>query len=179
MATAAAAAQRCLLASQVDAFATEPFKDNPSAVSFLEDENAAAATDERWMQSLATEFILLETAFLIRDTSLLAGAAARFHLRWFTPVTEVELRGHATSASAHFLLTTVLAEDGMIESMTKYSILTAKKVPALGTGVPIPSEEHVKLFSELDFPMIHFLDCDEMPSIPETRWAGRVYWICN
>jgi hypothetical protein len=70
-------------------------------------------------------------------------------------------------ASAHFLFTTVLAEDGMIEFMTKSGILTAKKVPGLGsTGVP--GEEQGKLFIELDFPMIDFLDCDEMPSIPET-----------
>jgi hypothetical protein len=70
-------------------------------------------------------------------------------------------------ASAHFLFTTVLAEDGMIEFMTKSGILTAKKVPGLGsTGVP--GAEQGKLFIELDFPMIDFLDCDEMPSIPET-----------
>jgi hypothetical protein len=70
-------------------------------------------------------------------------------------------------ASAHFLFTTVLAEDGMIEFMTKSGILTAKKVPGLGsTGVP--GEEQGKLFIELDFPMIDFLDCEEMPSIPET-----------
>uniref|UniRef100_A0ACD5VDJ7 Uncharacterized protein n=1 Tax=Avena sativa TaxID=4498 RepID=A0ACD5VDJ7_AVESA len=151
----------------VDAFATEPFKGNPAAVCLLGDENAAAAADERWMQSVATEFNLSETAFLVRDTSRPAGAAPRFHLRWFTPVTEVELCGHATLASAHFLFTTVLAEDGMIEFMTKSGILTAKKVPALGsTGVP--GEEQGKLFIELDFPMIDFLDCDEMPSIPET-----------
>uniref|UniRef100_A0ACD5VX06 Uncharacterized protein n=1 Tax=Avena sativa TaxID=4498 RepID=A0ACD5VX06_AVESA len=150
----------------VDAFATEPFKGNPAAVCLLGDENAAAAADERWMQSVATEFNLSETAFLVRDTSRPAGAAPRFHLRWFTPVTEVELCGHATLASAHFLFTTVLAAD-MIEFMTKSGILTAKKVPALGsTGVP--GEEHGKLFIELDFPMIDFLDCHESPSIPKT-----------
>uniref|UniRef100_A0ACD5VP13 Uncharacterized protein n=1 Tax=Avena sativa TaxID=4498 RepID=A0ACD5VP13_AVESA len=151
----------------VDAFATEPFKGNPAAVCLLGDENAAAAADERWMQSVATEFNLSETAFLVRDTSRPAGAAPRFHLRWFTPVTEVELCGHATLASAHFLFTTVLAEGGMIEFTTKSGILTAKKVPALGsTGVP--GEEQGKLFIELDFPMIDFLDCHELPSIPKT-----------
>jgi PhzF family phenazine biosynthesis protein len=73
--------------SQVDAFAAEPFKGNPAAVCLLEDEGAAA--DERWMQSVAAEFNLSETAFLVRDSSRPAGAAPRFHLRWFTPVTEV------------------------------------------------------------------------------------------
>ncbi|XP_047058493.1 uncharacterized isomerase BH0283-like [Lolium rigidum] len=154
----------------VDAFATEPFKGNPAAVCLLEEENAAAAADDRWMQSVATEFNLSETAFLVRDSSRPVGAAPRFHLRWFTPVTEVELCGHATLASAHFLFTTVLAEDGMIEFMTKSGILTAKKVPAPGTTGGVQGEEQGKLFIELDFPMIGFLDCNdnEMPSIPET-----------
>jgi PhzF family phenazine biosynthesis protein len=81
-----------VVSSQVDAFATEPFKGNPAAVCLLEGENAAAAGDDRWMQSVATEFNLSETAFLVRDSSRPAGAAPRFHLRWFTPVTEVAPR---------------------------------------------------------------------------------------
>uniref|UniRef100_N1QWK1 Uncharacterized protein n=1 Tax=Aegilops tauschii TaxID=37682 RepID=N1QWK1_AEGTA len=121
----------------VDAFATEPFKGNPAAVCLLEDDNAA---DERWMQSVATEFNLSETAFL------------------------VDLCGHATLASAHFLFTAVLPEHGMIEFMTKSGILTAKKVPPPGGA----GEAHGKLFIELNFPMIDFLGCNEMPSIPET-----------
>ncbi|VAH60027.1 unnamed protein product [Triticum turgidum subsp. durum] len=145
----------------VDAFATEPFKGNPAAVCLLDDDNAA---DERWMQSVATEFNLSETAFLVRDLSRPASAAPLFHLRWFTPVTEVDLCGHATLASAHFLFTAVLPEHGMIEFMTKSGILTAKKVPAPGGA----GEAHGKLFIELNFPMIDFLDCNEMPSIPET-----------
>ncbi|CAM0880776.1 unnamed protein product [Alopecurus aequalis] len=151
----------------VDAFATEPFKGNPAAVCLLEEENAAAAADERWMQSVAAEFNLSETAFLVRDSSRPSGAAPRFHLRWFTPVTEVELCGHATLASAHFLFTTVIEEDGMIEFMTKSGILTAKKVSAPeNTGVL--GEEQGKLFIELDFPMVDFLDCNENPFIPKT-----------
>ena len=145
----------------VDAFATEPFKGNPAAVCLLEDDNAA---DERWMQSVATEFNLSETAFLVRDFSRRASAAPLFHLRWFTPVTEVDLCGHATLASAHFLFTAVLPEHGMIEFMTKSGILTAKKVPPPGGA----GEAHGKLFIELNFPMIDFLGCNEMPSIPET-----------
>jgi hypothetical protein len=56
----------------------------------------------------------------------------------------------------------------MIEFMTKSGVLTAKKVPAQGSTRVVPGEEQGKLFIELDFPMIDFLDCDEMPSIPET-----------
>ena len=85
-----AAVSRCAVwSSQVDAFAAEPFKGNPAAVCLLE-EDAAAATDERWMQSVAAEFNLSETAFLVRDSSSAGDASApRFRLRWFTPVAEV------------------------------------------------------------------------------------------
>ena len=74
----------CVL-SQVDAFAAEAFKGNPAAVCLLE--NAAMATDERWLQAVAAEFNLPMTAFLLRD-----GTAPRFQLRWFTPITEVHTR---------------------------------------------------------------------------------------
>ncbi|KAI5006626.1 uncharacterized isomerase BH0283-like [Hordeum vulgare subsp. vulgare] len=150
----------------VDAFATEPFKGNPAAVCLLEDDNAA---DERWMQSVATEFNLSETAFLVRDFSRPASAAPLFHLRWFTPVTEVDLCGHATLASAHFLFTVVLPEHGIIEFMTKSGILTAEKVPPPGDA-----GAHGKLFIELNFPMIDFLGCNETPSIPETLNGASV-----
>jgi PhzF family phenazine biosynthesis protein len=99
-----------VVSSQVDAFATEPFKGNPAAVCLLEEENAAgAAADERWMQSVAAEFNLSETAFLVRDSSRPAGAAPRFHLRWFTPLTEVALLSlhplHESRSSILLLLT--------------------------------------------------------------------------
>ncbi|XP_062208122.1 uncharacterized protein LOC133909623 [Phragmites australis] len=138
----------------VDAFAAEPFKGNPAAVCLLED--AAKAADERWMQSVAAEFNLSETAFLFRDSS--AGATPRFQLRWFTPAAEVELCGHATLASAHFLFTSILAEhDAVVEFATKSGILAAKKVPAPeSTGV----SGEGKLFIELDFPMIDLYECD-------------------
>jgi hypothetical protein len=83
---------------------------------------------------------------------------------------QVDLCGHATLASSHFLFTTVLAEDGMVEFMTRSGILTAKKVTASGsTGVS--EGEQGKLFIELDFPMDSFVGCnyaDDMPLIPET-----------
>jgi PhzF family phenazine biosynthesis protein len=77
---------------QVDAFTAEPFAGNPAAVCVL-----PAPRDERWMQAVAREMNLSETAFLVRR-----GDGA-FDLRWFTPVAEVELCGHATLASAHVL----------------------------------------------------------------------------
>jgi len=81
--------------TQVDAFTDRPFAGNPAAVCIM-----PAARDAAWMQNVAREMNLSETAFLVRRD----GA---FHLRWFTPVTEVDLCGHATLASAH-----VLWEDG-------------------------------------------------------------------
>jgi len=75
----------------VDAFTERPFSGNPAAVCLLD-----TIRDVKWMQSVAAEMNLSETAFLRRD-------GARWNLRWFTPTTEVELCGHATLASAHVL----------------------------------------------------------------------------
>src|SRR5213082_2150927 len=80
---------------QVDAFTSTPFAGNPAAVCVL-----PAVRDERWMQDVAREMNLSETAFLLAEDT-------GYRLRWFTPVEEVALCGHATLASAH-----VLWEDG-------------------------------------------------------------------
>src|ERR1700678_64962 len=73
---------------QVDAFTTRRFAGNPAAVmpmeSFLADST---------LQAIAAENNLAETAFLVRE-------GEDYRLRWFTPVTEVPLCGHATLASA-------------------------------------------------------------------------------
>jgi PhzF family phenazine biosynthesis protein len=79
---------------QVDAFTTVPFKGNPAAVCVLE-----APRPEAWMQAVALEMNLSETAFLVPH----AGVDADYDLRWFTPRVEVDLCGHATLASAHTL----------------------------------------------------------------------------
>jgi len=76
---------------QVDAFTAEPFAGNPAAVCVL-----PALREEAWMQAVAREMNLSETAFLLRRDD-------GFSLRWFTPAVEVELCGHATLASAHVL----------------------------------------------------------------------------
>lgn len=74
---------------QIDAFADEPFTGNPAAVCLLDE-----ARDEQWMQAVAAEMNLSETAFVLPSDG-------DFQLRWFTPVTEVDLCGHATLAAAH------------------------------------------------------------------------------
>jgi PhzF family phenazine biosynthesis protein len=75
----------------IDAFAEAAFSGNPAAVCFPSSDRDAA-----WMQRVTAEMNLAETAFLARE-----GDAWR--LRWFTPVTEVDLCGHATLAAAHLL----------------------------------------------------------------------------
>lgn len=77
----------------VDAFTAEPFKGNPAAVCVMD-----KAADERWMQLVAREMNLSETAFLYPT-------GESYHLRWFTPAAEVELCGHATLATAHVMYT--------------------------------------------------------------------------
>ncbi|HZO74229.1 MAG TPA: PhzF family phenazine biosynthesis protein [Ktedonobacteraceae bacterium] len=76
---------------QVDAFTNRPFAGNPAAVCILREPQ-----DDHWMQSVAQEMNLSETAFLTRQSD-------GFNLRWFTPAVEVDLCGHATLASAHIL----------------------------------------------------------------------------
>ncbi len=76
---------------QVDAFTHEPFRGNPAAVCVM-----SAPRDETWMQAVAQEMNLAETAFLHPEVE-------GYRLRWFTPNAEVDLCGHATLASAHVL----------------------------------------------------------------------------
>ena len=75
----------------IDAFTDRPFAGNPAGVCWLDRE-----VPDAWMQAVALEMNQAETAFL-----KLEGEAHR--LRWFTPAYEVDLCGHATLASAHFL----------------------------------------------------------------------------
>ena len=81
---------------QVDAFTDQPFRGNPAAVCILPEPGK-----ETWMQNVASEMNLSETAFLHQGED-------GFNLRWFTPAVEVSLCGHATLASAHILWETGL-----------------------------------------------------------------------
>jgi PhzF family phenazine biosynthesis protein len=76
---------------QVDAFTSQRFCGNPAAVCLLND-----WPDDRHLQDIATENNLSETAFLVPNQD-------GYDLRWFTPLTEVALCGHATLASAYIL----------------------------------------------------------------------------
>ena len=102
---------------QVDAFTARAFEGNPAAVCVL-----PGPRDERWMQAVAREMNLSDTAFLsARDD-------AGFDLRWFTPAVEVALCGHATLASAHVLWETGQLDAGaQARFHTRSGLLTAAR----------------------------------------------------
>ncbi len=137
---------------QVDAFASRPFSGNPAAVCVL-----SAPRDARWMQDVAREMNLAETAFLHPENE-------GYRLRWFTPAVEVALCGHATLASAH-----VLWEDGRLPAgqqarfHTQSGLLTADR---RGDWI------------ELDFPATPPAPAPEPPGLAAAlgvtpRWVGR------
>jgi PhzF family phenazine biosynthesis protein len=98
---------------QIDAFTDRPFAGNPAAVCLLDDERDAA-----WMQAVAAEMNLSETAF-VRPLD------DGFELRWFTPAIEVDLCGHATLAAAHALWSEgIVPRDQPIRFHTRSGVLT-------------------------------------------------------
>ena len=100
---------------QIDAFASRLFKGNPAAVCPL----------DKWlpdeiMQSIAAENNLSETAFFVPRGN-------DFHIRWFTPASEVDLCGHATLAAAYILFNTLGYKKDKIEFDSKSGTLTVTK----------------------------------------------------
>jgi PhzF family phenazine biosynthesis protein len=81
---------------QVDAFTDRPFAGNPAAVCLLDELADDLEITDAWLQRVAAEMNLAETAFVRR-------AEGGFDLRWMTPTVEVDLCGHATLAAAHIL----------------------------------------------------------------------------
>ena len=102
----------------VDAFTDQPFGGNPAAVCPL-----ANWPDNAWLQSVAAEMNLAETAFVVERPD------GSFDLRWFTPEVEVELCGHATLATAHALWKTGRANiDAPLAFHTLSGLLTARRI---------------------------------------------------
>ena len=118
---------------QVDAFTDKPFSGNPAAVCLLD-----APKDAVWMQAVAREMNLSETAFL-------EPRADGFGLRWFTPTVEVALCGHATLASAHVLWETGrLAPSTPARFHTQSGLLTCHKAGAwIEMDFPAKTEQPV------------------------------------
>ena len=110
------AAVMALTIFHVDAFTERPFAGNPAGVCILPEPH-----EDGWMQNVAREMNLSETAFL-------QSRGDGFNLRWFTPAVEVDLCGHATLASAH-----VLWEQGVLKPEeparfhTRSGLLTAQR----------------------------------------------------
>src|SRR2546429_726364 len=139
---------------QVDAFADRAFRGNPAAVCIL-----PAARDERWMQDVAREMNLAETAFLHPEDG-------DYRLRWFTPAVEVALCGHATLASAH-----VLWEEGH---------LPAGRQARFHTQSGLLTADRRGDWIELDFPATPPAAAPPPPGLAAAlgggvtpRWVGR------
>lgn len=133
----------------VDAFTDRPFAGNPAAVCLLPE-----APDERWLQYVAAEMNLSETAFLQRQED-------GFRLRWFTPKVEVDLCGHATLAAAHVLWHEAQVQPGeIIRFHTRSGVLQASR-----------ADDQV----ELDFPLTPEEPVYEPPGLAEAVGAPLRY----
>ena len=128
----------------VDAFTDKPFSGNPAAVCVM-DEWAA----EESMMKLAMENNLSETAFIVKETE-------GYHLRWFTPGTEVELCGHATLASAFVILNYYEKGSSIVKFNTLSGVLTVTRNDNL---------------YEMDFPTY------ELKEIPVTDNMERAFGV--
>ena len=99
----------------VDAFTDKPFAGNPAAVCVME-----SWPSEESMMKLAMENNLSETAFIVKEPE-------GYHLRWFTPGTEIELCGHATLASAYVILNFYDAQSDEVRFNTMSGELTVQR----------------------------------------------------
>lgn len=150
--------------SVVDAFTDSAFKGNPAAVCLLEEER-----DEEWLQAVAREFNISETCYLTPITESHKSPSdprlPRFRLRWFTPVAEVRLCGHATLAAAYTLFNSGLVNSNTIEFVTLSGVLTAKRVPedkALDTTTFQNGEANALFSIELDFPTVPIIEFNSL-----------------
>ena len=122
----------------VDAFTETAFAGNPAAVCLLD-----SPAEPAWMQSVAAEMNLSETAFVVP-------AGAEFGLRWFTPAVEVDLCGHATLASAHVLWGGWVPVDVSVRFQTASGLLTCTRSGDLiELDLPADVPEAVSVTTEL------------------------------
>jgi PhzF family phenazine biosynthesis protein len=128
----------------VDAFTDKPFSGNPAAVCVMESWPA-----EESMMKLAMENNLSETAFIVKEEQ-------GYHLRWFTPGTEVELCGHATLASAFVILNFYEPDSSEVRFNTMSGVLTVRKKESL---------------YEMDFPVY------ELKEIPVTDDMEKAFGV--
>ncbi|MGA2667297.1 MAG: PhzF family phenazine biosynthesis protein [Ignavibacteria bacterium] len=124
----------------VDAFTDKPFSGNPAGVCILEKE-----LNDKQMQNIAFKMNLSETAFIVRS-------GKDFLLRWFTPVAEINLCGHATLASAHLLREQgIVKVEDIIHFHTKSGLLTARfKDEEIELNFPAMDTEEISIFPDLE-----------------------------
>jgi PhzF family phenazine biosynthesis protein len=133
----------------VDAFTDRPFAGNPAAVCIL-----PSWRPDNWLQAVAAEMNLSETAFLVRQQG-------QFDLRWLTPRVEVDLCGHATLASAH-----VLWSQGLAAASDEIHFSTRS-----GTLGAIRRDDGI----ELDFPLTPETPADAPPGLLEALGVSPAY----
>jgi PhzF family phenazine biosynthesis protein len=138
----------------VDAFADVPFGGNPAAVCFPPPDAPAP-----WMQSVAGEMNLSETAFVVPRED------GSWGLRWFTPAREVDLCGHATMGAAH-----VLWETGRLDA-TRPAVFRTR-------GGDLTCERGDEGVIRMDFPARPATACEVPGGLAEAlgadiRWCGR------
>lgn len=134
---------------QVDAFTKEAFRGNPAAVCVLKEKK-----EDQWMQKVAMEMNLSETAFLLQQED-------GFSLRWFTPSMEIELCGHATLASAHTLWSAgYLKVNEEAKFFTKSGVLTA---------------QYKEGWIQLNFPALYESECQAPEALLKALDVKPVY----
>lgn len=134
---------------QVDAFTDRLFGGNPAAVipldSWLPDET---------MQKIALENNLSETAFFVREKE-------GYHIRWFTPGTEVDLCGHATLATAYVMFNHLTPDEELIEFRSRSGLLKVRRDNA---------------WIELDFPADDPVPVAPLPEIVKALGCNPIAW---
>ncbi|KAF8064705.1 hypothetical protein N665_1172s0002 [Sinapis alba] len=153
----------------VDAFTDSAFKGNPAVVCILDGKNDR---DDSWLQSLAADFNIPLTCFVIPITG--SHSPYDFFLRWFTPTIEVDLCAHATLASAHTLFSNCFVGSDTVEFATRSGTLTAKKVSE--TFKFYGNEEKGSFLIELDFPVIPTCDynSNDMPMFSKALTGATI-----
>lgn len=137
----------------VDAFAETPFTGNPAGVCLL-----TSRQSEQWMQYIAAEMNLSETAF-----PEIQPGGSDFPLRWFTPTTEVSLCGHATLATAH-----ILWEQGIVD---------ARQTTHFHTKSGVLSAARRKEWIELGFPLRELQPVGSHPKLEEALGVAGPRYI--
>jgi len=145
---------------QVDAFTSEPFRGNPAGVCVMD-----APAAEAWMQSVAMEMNLAETAFVWPE-------GETYRLRWFTPTQEVDLCGHATLATSHTLWEAgFLGREIPAVYETRSGRLTARRTEQ-GITIDLPADPP----NEAEVPEA-LLRALGLQAKPASSGLGRLGWL--